>query len=279
MGTHPIFESDFDCLTERKLKMVKLTADVIGESQQYVNACRERELDLRGYKFAEIENLGATLDQFDSFMMNDNDVKKVENFPYLPRLKVVYLANNRIRKINPDIAQNIINLKELNLANNELKDFADIAPLGGENGFKKLEYLVLTGNPIASQKNYRLYVIHLVPSLRVFDYKRISQKERTAAIEMFGGKAGRKLLKEMNNTFTPGGDLDSLKNRQASNLSEEDKAKIKAAILNAKSLEEVEILQQQLQMGHVPGKTKPKEVDPNAPEEESDDDGEKMDQK
>ena len=45
------------------------------------------------------------------------------------------------------------------------------------------------------------------------DYKRISQKERTAAIEMFGGKAGRKLLKEMNNTFTPGGDLESLKNR------------------------------------------------------------------
>ena len=33
------------------------------------------------------------------------------------------------------------------------------------------------------------------------------------------------------------------------NMSEEDKAKIKAAILNAKSLEEVEILQQQLQMG------------------------------
>ena len=54
------------------------------------------------------------------------------------------------------------------MANNELKDFADIAPLGGKDGFKKLEYLVLTGNPIASQKNYRLYVIHLVPSLRVF---------------------------------------------------------------------------------------------------------------
>ena len=32
-------------------------------------------------------------------------------------------------------------------------------------------------------------------------------------------------------------------------MSEEDKAKIKQAILNAKSLEEVEILQQQLQMG------------------------------
>jgi len=255
--------------------MVKLTADVIGESQQHVNACRERELDLRGYKFAEIENLGATLDQFDSFMMNDNDVKKVENFPYLPRLKVVYLANNRIRKINPDICSNVINLKEINLANNELKDFVDIQPL---SGFKKLEYLTLSGNPIASQKNYRFYVINAIPTLRVMDFKRISRKEREHAIELFGGKAGKKLLSEMNNTFTPGAELNTLTQNQG-NMSEEDKAKIKQAILNAKSLEEVEILQQQLQMGHVPGKEKPKKVDPNAPEEdESDDDGEKMDQ-
>jgi len=258
--------------------MVKLTAETIAESQQHVNACRERELDLRGYKFAEIENLGATLDQFDSFMMNDNDVKKVENFPYLPRLKVVYLANNRIRKINPDITDNIINLKEINLANNELKDFADISPLAG---FKKLEYLTLTGNPIASLKNYRHYVLNAIPTLRVMDFKRISKTEREEAIKMFGGKAGRKLLSEMNNTFTPGAELDTLQHK-SSNMSEEDKAKIKEAILNAKSLEEVEILQQQLQMGHVPGKEKPKkaQVDPNAPEEESDEennDGEQMD--
>jgi len=45
--------------------MVKLTADLIAESTQHVNPCRERELDLRGYKFNQIENLGATLDQFD----------------------------------------------------------------------------------------------------------------------------------------------------------------------------------------------------------------------
>jgi len=45
--------------------MVKLTADVIAESAQHVNACRERELDLRGYKFAMIENLGATMNQYD----------------------------------------------------------------------------------------------------------------------------------------------------------------------------------------------------------------------
>ena len=93
-------------LREFYFRMVKLTADLIAESTQHVNPCREREfsqnllatflkhhrqkicmaffhanvidsscdavlwnfsreLDLRGYKFNQIENLGATLDQFD----------------------------------------------------------------------------------------------------------------------------------------------------------------------------------------------------------------------
>merc|ERR550519_666830 len=118
--------------------------------------------------------------------MNDNDVKKIENFPYLPRLKALYLSNNRIRKINNDVSSNLPNLKELNLANNEIKDFADIQPL---SAFEKLEYLTLTGSPIGAQENYRLYVIHNVPQLRVFDFKRITTKERKAAQELFGGKA------------------------------------------------------------------------------------------
>ena len=75
-------------------------------------------------------------------------------------------------------------------------------------------------------------------------------------------------------------------------MSEEEKKRIKEAILAAKSLEEVEILQQQLQMGkfrtfyyfliflcslgHVPGDKPKKEKDPNAPEEESDE--EKMEE-
>ena len=93
------------------------------------------------------------------------------------------------------------------MANNELKDFVDIQPL---SGFKKLEYLTLSGNPIASQKNYRFYVINAIPTLRVMDFKRISRKEREHAIELFGGKAGKKLLSEMNNTFTPGAELNTL---------------------------------------------------------------------
>ena len=92
-------------------RMVKLTADVIAEAAQLVNPCRERELNLRSYKFSVVENLGATLDQFDTINMNDNDIKKLENFPYFQRLKILYLANNRIRKISPDIAHNLPNLE------------------------------------------------------------------------------------------------------------------------------------------------------------------------
>ncbi|XP_022021272.1 U2 small nuclear ribonucleoprotein A'-like [Helianthus annuus] len=40
--------------------MVRLTADLIWKSPHFVNALCERELDLRGNKIPEIENLGAT---------------------------------------------------------------------------------------------------------------------------------------------------------------------------------------------------------------------------
>ena len=106
-----------------------------------------------------------------------------------------------------------------------------------------------------------------MPQLRVFDFKRITTKEREEARKLFGGKAGKKLLDEMKNTFTPGEELErNIKARlifylrenevylydiyrKGTGMSEEEKKRIKEAILAAKSLEEVEILQQQLQMG------------------------------
>lgn len=41
--------------------MVKLTVDLIEQAEQFTNPVRDRELQLRGYKFPMIENLGATL--------------------------------------------------------------------------------------------------------------------------------------------------------------------------------------------------------------------------
>merc|ERR1711944_678 len=75
-------------------KMVKLNVDLIQGAAQYINPIRERELDLRGYKIPIIENLGATLDQFDTIDFSDNEVRRLDNFPVLPRLKALHFNNN-----------------------------------------------------------------------------------------------------------------------------------------------------------------------------------------
>lgn len=49
-----------------------------------------------GYKIPVLENLGATLDQFDTIDMSDNDIRKLDGFPLLKRLKSMLLNNNRI---------------------------------------------------------------------------------------------------------------------------------------------------------------------------------------
>ena len=97
--------------------MVKLTPELINSCMQYINPCRDRELDLRGkkkkpktsnfyclllfaciagYKIPEIQNMGATLDQFDTIDFSDNDLRKLGGFPYLQRIKCLLLNNNRI---------------------------------------------------------------------------------------------------------------------------------------------------------------------------------------
>lgn len=40
----------------------------------------------------------------------------------------------------------------------------------------------LLGNPVVAKKNYRYYVIHKIPSLRVLDFNRIKQRVSIAAV-------------------------------------------------------------------------------------------------
>lgn len=51
---------------------------------------------LTGYKIPVLENLGATLDQFDTVDFSDNEVRKLDGFPLLKRLKTLLMNNNRI---------------------------------------------------------------------------------------------------------------------------------------------------------------------------------------
>lgn len=108
--------------------MVKLTPELINQSMQYINPCRDRELDLRGkiwiffwgyvkiyfllfffagYKIPQIENMGATLDQFDTVDFSDNDLRKLDGFPILTRIKCLLLNNNRIVWVFINLIENV----------------------------------------------------------------------------------------------------------------------------------------------------------------------------
>ncbi|KAJ2946911.1 hypothetical protein O0L34_g16252 [Tuta absoluta] len=230
--------------------MVKLTTELIQNSMQYMNPCKDRELDLRGYKIPQIENLGATLDQFDTIDFSDNDVRKLDGFPLLKRLKCLLLNNNRIVRIGEGLEQYLPNLESLILTNNNISELGDLDPLAT---LPKLKTLSLMHNPVANKQHYRLYVAFKLPELRLLDFRKIKQKERDEANTLFKSKKGKELQKEITRkakTFVPGGNMPDAK---VTNLTPQEIHKIREAIKNASSLQEVERLTRMLQAGQIPG--------------------------
>ncbi|CAH2274393.1 U2 small nuclear ribonucleo A [Pelobates cultripes] len=174
--------------------MVKLTADLIEQAAQYTNAVRDRELDLRGYKIPVIENLGATLDQFDTIDFSDNEIRKLDGFPLLKRLKTMLLNNNRICRIGEGLEHVLPNLTELILTNNNIMELGDLDNLAT---IKNLTYLSLLRNPVINKRHYRLYIVYKVPQVRVLDFQKVRLAEREEAANMFKGKRGAQLAKDI----------------------------------------------------------------------------------
>ncbi|XP_015252017.1 PREDICTED: U2 small nuclear ribonucleoprotein A' [Cyprinodon variegatus] len=244
--------------------MVKLSAELIEQAAQYTNPVRDRELDLRGYKIPVLENLGATLDQFDTIDFSDNEVRKLDGFPLLRRLKTLLMNNNRICRIGENLEQALPSLRELVLTNNNIQELGDLDPLAS---VKTLNLLSLLKNPVTNKKHYRLYVINKIPQIRVLDFQKVKLKERQEAEKMFKGKRGIQLAKDLGRrtkTFTPGVAAQAEKRRTGP--SQADVEAIKNAIANASSLEEVERLKGMLQAGQIPGRD-PRQ-DPSGMEEE-----------
>lgn len=174
--------------------MVKLSQELIQMAAQSINPVRDRELDLRGYKIPVLENLGATLDQFDSIDLSDNEIRKLDGFPLLRRLRCLLLNNNRVCRIAENLHEPLPALETLVLTNNQIQNLGDLDPLAS---LRNLTYLSLMKNPVTVKRHYRLYIIHRIPQLRVLDFRRIRQKERQAAQQLFKGKRGKQLEKEV----------------------------------------------------------------------------------
>ncbi|XP_053971067.1 probable U2 small nuclear ribonucleoprotein A' isoform X2 [Hylaeus volcanicus] len=219
--------------------MVKLTPDLIQQSMQYINPVKDRELDLRGYKIPTIENLGATLDQFDTIDFSDNDIRKLDGFPLLKRIKTLFFNNNRIVRIGEGLEHCIPNLETLMLTGNMIQELGDLEPLTQ------------------------------FPQLRLLDFRKIKMKEREAAIAYFRSKKGKEMVREIAKkakTQATGAFTD----KPLTTL--EERNKIREAITNASSLEEVQRLSKLLQAGHMPNEERLQTGNniPEAMEEEDD---------
>ncbi|XP_030232593.1 U2 small nuclear ribonucleoprotein A' [Gadus morhua] len=254
--------------------MVKLSAELIEQAAQYTNPVRDRELDLRGYKIPVLENLGATLDQFDTIDFSDNEVRKLDGFPLLKRLKTLLLNNNRICRFGENLEHALPSLTELILTSNNIQELGDLDPLAT---VKTLTLLSLLRNPVTNKKHYRLYVISKIPQIRVLDFQKVKLKERQEAEKMFKGKRGAQLAKDIakrTRTFTPGA---AVQTEKKAGPSQADVEAIKNAIANASSLAEVERLKGMLQAGQIPGRDLrqgPEEVVEEEEEEEEEEEQE-----
>lgn len=221
--------------------MVRLTAEVARDSAAYINPLRQRELCLRSFKIPVIENLGATQDQYQVIDLSDNELLKIDNFPNLTRLEALLLADNRICRISRGLGKALPKLDTLILTNNKLSRFNDLKPL---SDIPTLTHVCLLGNPVANTSDYRLFMIHRLPNLKVLDFSKIKQTERQAASAKFGElkleeeeEEEEQVTESNTNTFTPGEGLG---------LTSEERAAIMEKIAAATSLSEIEVLEKQL---------------------------------
>ncbi|KAG4101463.1 U2 small nuclear ribonucleoprotein a [Neocallimastix lanati (nom. inval.)] len=224
---------------------MKLNYEVIESAESYINPIKDRELDLTGLKISRIENIAVTKDLNDVINFSDNEIGKLENFPYMKRLKGIIAINNRISRIDLNLPKTLPNLESLILTNNQIQELGDLDVLGD---MKNLKYLSLMDNPVVTKKYYRLFVINRCPSLRMLDFKKVRAIEKDEAKKLFNSEQGKELRKTLVKTFEPG-EMPKKEARPYQGPSPEEAEKIKEMIKNATSLEEITLLEKKLKNG------------------------------
>lgn len=195
----------------------------------------------------------------------DNDIQVLGNFPLSPRIKSLLLARNRVAAIQPTIAKSIPNLTNLQLESNNLKELADLDPLGS---LRQLTHLVLRDNPVTKKENYRYWVLWRCPSVRFLDYQKVKDAERQQARELFGEtpdqptELASKIMGIRSKTFESGSSTlanggssttTSLPTRMSRmKLTDKEKKRLQDLIKNATSLDEITRLETMIREGRIP---------------------------
>lgn len=138
------------------------------------------------------------------------------------------------------------------LSHNHISNLSDLQPL---SKLANLAYLSLVDNPVTNQEYYRSWVIWQNPNIRVLDYQKVKDSERTRANELFGPShdqptdlAAQILSSAKVRTFNV--KSEHLGPASRKQISEKDKESLRQELKSATSLAEISRIEQALKSGY-----------------------------
>ncbi|KAI3406628.2 LEA1 [Candida oxycetoniae] len=240
---------------------MRLTVQQVQEAPLILNPEHKVTLVLRDLRLTDVTNIaGMRLDKYQVLDLSNNELivlgKLSDRFE---ELEVLLLANNNITYVDDEfcVANKFGCLRSISFMNNNIYKFQQ----NFVAAFDKVENLVLIGNPITKHFDYRLFMIWLVPSLRVLDFKKVKLAERSAASKLFGTleepfneKAKRMFDLELD-IEAKGKHIAPPSDKQMSavvkKLSKSDKEALMKRLKSATSIEEVESIEQLIKTGDI----------------------------
>lgn len=147
-----------DSLLGLRDEKVPLTKELILTKTRVSSLDRVRNLNVWNQNLSDMSIL-SSLPNLEILSVSVNKIDSLESFQYCPNLKEIYLRNNEIQSLS------------------EIKYLT---------GLKELRVLWLCGNPcVATETNYRLKVIALLPQLEKLDSLNVTEHERLRASTMY----------------------------------------------------------------------------------------------
>lgn len=233
---------------------MRLTAQVINEAPEILNPEGKLTLLLRDLQITELENLAITQNKYQVIDLSNNDLISLGNIPKrFNNLQCLLLSNNNISYIDDESFPLDNHITSITLFNNNIYKFQK----SFKDKFPKLETLILLGNPITEMENYRYFIIWLIPSLKVLDFKKVKQAERKTSEDMFGtnrdefNSLAQQMFKNENTEIK----LDGKSDRQVKNfvkkMTDEERQQLLKKLETATSIEEIERIENDLKEGAV----------------------------
>ncbi|KAI5965933.1 SNT2 [Candida pseudojiufengensis] len=231
---------------------MKLTSQQINDAPIILNVEKKLTLILRNLDITEIDNLQITRNKFQVIDLTNNDLISLSNVPKnFDNLETLLLGNNNIAYIDEEYLPSDNSIKSISLMNNNLYRFQQCF----SSKFQKLENLILIGNPITQLDNYRLFLIWLIPSLKVLDLEKVKQKEKDESEKLYGVnriEMGSKAKRMFDKHQISSNDItkeEKQLNQVVKKLSEEDRKELLMKLQSCDSIEEIERIEATLKEG------------------------------